>query len=208
MSETGHRLEIRDLTIERGGITLYAGLNFTCETGQFKVIRGANGSGKSTLLQTIAGCYLPSKGEIVCDNVPITRHALYPQLFCYISHRQGLREGLSAQDHLTLWAKLAGNEALLDAAVHYFDLAPLMQMPVQALSAGWRQRVSLARLILSPAKIWLLDEPSSNLDARGSELLQSLIAVRLERGGIVIMASHAKIQGRDAQEVTTFQENA
>ncbi len=69
-------------------------------------------------------------------------------------------------------------------------------MPFEALSAGWKQRVNLARLILTPAMLWLLDEPTSNLDAHGVGLLQSLLGTRLERGGMIIMASHAKIEGR------------
>lgn len=180
------------------------GLSFQMNAGDLKLIRGANGSGKSTLLQVLAGLRSPESGAITFEGQALKNHPDYPQMISYIGHHSGMRSNVSTLDNLGFWAQAAGNQSLLQAALRYFDLMPIAHAPIDTLSAGWKQRVSLARLIFSPAKIWLLDEPSSNLDAHGMELLQSLIATRLERGGMVVMASHARIEGREASAIDLF----
>ena len=199
MSDSGNKLTVTDLRYSRGGNILCEGLSFTLAPGELKVIRGANGSGKSTLLQILAGLRKPDSGQICWAGGAITEHENYPNLVCYIGHKHGMRPALSVFDNLRFWARMAGGELLLGAALNFFDLESLADTPFEALSAGWKQRVHLARLIISPAPLWLLDEPSSNLDAHATELLQSLLATRLERGGMIVMASHARIEGRTEQ---------
>lgn len=195
MSDARHRLEVSNLSYSRAGALLCSDLSFHAGAGEMKVIRGANGSGKSTLLQILAGLYRADSGSVCYEGKPHDSHASYPDCVCYLGHRHGMRKELSVESNLAFWATCYGTNELLSAAMHYFDLIPLAQKPMDQLSAGWVQRTSLTRLILSPAKLWLLDEPTSNLDAQGSSLLQSLIVTRLERGGTVILASHAQIQG-------------
>lgn len=200
MSDSGNKLSVSGLRYSRGGAILCESLSFTLKAGELKVIRGANGSGKSTLLQILAGLRKPDVGSIVWEGVTLTEHPGYPMLVCYVGHRHGMRPTLSVLDNLSFWARMYDSEMLLAAAINYFDLDALVHVPFEALSAGWKQRVNLARLILTPAPLWLLDEPSSNLDALGIELLQSLMSTRLERGGMVVMASHARIEGRGQGE--------
>lgn len=199
MSDSGNKLLVSDLRYSRGGTLLCEGLSFGLRPGELKVIRGANGSGKSTLLQILAGLRRADSGQVLWDNSPITEHELYPNIVCYIGHQHGMRPSLSVFDNLRFWARMYDTDMLLAAALNFFDLEALAHLPFEALSAGWKQRVHLARLIISPAPLWLLDEPTSNLDAHASELLQSLLATRLERGGMIIMASHARIEGRAEQ---------
>lgn len=195
-------LQVKNLQLTRGALNLCDGLSFGVGGGQMRVLRGANGTGKTTLLQALAGLRKPDAGQILWDGIPITQHDNYPKLLCYIGHRIGLRTDMRVDAHLEFFAHAYGNPELLGAALNYFDLWPLSHLPIGALSAGWMQRVQLARLILSPARLWLLDEPSHHLDAEALGLLQSLISTRLERGGLVIMASHAQIEGIDAGTIT------
>lgn len=196
MSNSGNKLIVSGLRYSRGHVLLCENLSFSLNSGELKVIRGANGSGKSTLLQILAGLRTPDAGQIQWEGAPLTDHPDYPMLACYVGHKHGMRPALSVVDNLAFWARLYDSPMLLGAAINFFDLGALAHMPFEALSAGWKQRVNLARLILTPATLWLLDEPTSNLDAHGIGLLQSLLGTRLERGGMIIMASHAKIEGR------------
>lgn len=196
MSDSSNKLHVLGLRYSRGAVLLCENLSFGLDSGELKVIRGANGSGKSTLLQILAGLRTPDAGGVMWEGVPITEHPDYPMLACYVGHKHGMRPALSVVDNLTFWARMYDSEMLIAAAINFFDLGALAHMPFEALSAGWKQRVNLARLILTPATLWLLDEPTSNLDAQGISLLQSLLSTRLERGGLIIMASHARIEGR------------
>ena len=113
----------------------------------------------------------------------------------YIGHKRGLVPSMSVVDNVSFWAKASGHPELAAAAMHYFDLDDIPEASTGDLSAGWQQRVALTRLITIPKGIWLLDEPMANLDAEGIALLQSLIQSRLEQGGIILIATHAQLQG-------------
>lgn len=205
MNNDSNILTVRNLALSRGALALCHGLSFTMKPGQMQVLRGPNGTGKTTLLQSLAGLLPVDAGEILWQGQPIKSHPQYPHIVCYVSHQSGLRRSLSVYDNLAFFADMYGNPELLRAALNYFDLTALMHLPISALSAGWTQRAQLARLIVSSAPLWLLDEPSHHLDSKGIDLLQSLVATRLERGGMIIMASHATVEGIDAGTITLGQ---
>jgi heme exporter protein A len=125
----------------------------------------------------------------------LAKHPDYPGFVYYQGHKNGLRLELTVEGNLAFWARAFRAPELLDAALSYFDLEPYADMSVRSLSAGWQRRVALSRLILTQARLWLLDEPFANLDAEATKLLQSLMQVRLEQGGIICMATHAQPQG-------------
>jgi heme exporter protein A len=201
-TQNTHHLQISNLSCSRGDLPLYQQLCFTLKSGEMRIIRGGNGTGKTTLLEVIAGLKRADSGKILWDDTPIKQAETYPECLCYIGHRPALRQALSVYDNLLFYAQLYRNTELLNAAMGYFDLQALAHLPVSALSAGWVQRTQLARLILSPASLWLLDEPTQHLDAKAISLLQSLITTRLERKGMVLMASHAKIEGINAEDIS------
>lgn len=189
-------LAFESLQVAREGVPLTQPITMHVSGGELLVVRGTNGSGKSTLLKTIAGLLPPLGGSIRFNG-----EALAPYPILYLGHKRGLAPELSVEDNVTLWARLSGASELIGAALHYFDLDDIRDLPIEKLSAGWQQRVALTRLITIPSPLWLLDEPLSNLDAEGISLLQSLIQSRMEQGGIVAMTSHHEMQGERVKEL-------
>jgi heme exporter protein A len=186
-----HMLTCHNLRAIRGEKLLFDHLGFSLKPGALLVLRGANGSGKTTLLRMLAGLLAPSAGSITWQNKPIGKSQDYKEALTYISHNNALKPELSVYDNLQFWAALRGTEMLVPASLQFFGLTGMMDMPVAQLSAGWQRRVALARLLAIPSLIWLLDEPTANLDAEGAEMLEGLIATRIKQGGIVVLSSHA-----------------
>ena len=183
-------LVMEQMVIGREGVALSAPIDVTVETGTLLAVRGQNGSGKSTLLKILAGLLPPHSGRALYGDAPI-----HCRQVLYIGHKLGLDISLSVYDNVNLWSKLYRVPELTAAALHYFDLGDIADVPVRQLSAGWQQRVALTRLITIPSSLWLLDEPTSHLDAAGTGLLQTLLHSRLEQGGVVVMATHHDLQG-------------
>jgi ABC-type transport system involved in cytochrome c biogenesis ATPase subunit len=129
---------------------------------------------------------------------PLPRKEVSPRPL-YLGHKRGLTPSMSVYDNVAFWARAAGHPELTAAAMRYFDLDDIPDVAVETLSAGWQQRVALTRLITHPSPLWLLDEPTANLDSEGVALLQSLMHARLEQGGIILVATHMQMQGPKIQ---------
>lgn len=184
-------LTCHNLRAIRGEKLLFDHLGFTLKPGMALVLRGANGCGKTTLLRMLAGLMPPSAGTITWQKKSVYHNAEYNEVMAYIGHNNALKRELSVYDNLQYWAALHGTEMLVPAAIQFFGLLAMSEMPVGQLSAGWQRRVALARLLAIPSLIWLLDEPAANLDMEGVEMLEGLIATRIKQGGIVVLSSHA-----------------
>lgn len=185
-------LQLDGLSIARDGMVLIPEINCQLQAGELLAVYGSNGVGKSTLLRSIAGLHRLAAGDVRWNGEPLDEVDFKP---LYLGHRRGLHASLTVAENVRLWAEASGAPELFPVAMHYFDLEDLAEVPVNHLSAGWQQRVALTRLLTMVSPLWLLDEPASNLDAQGVSLLQSLIQTRLERGGIIIVATHHPMQG-------------
>lgn len=183
-------LELQKLIVTRDGADLTAPIDLRLESGQMLVVRGANGSGKSTFIKMISGLLPVEKGAL---KLHYGDGAEYRPL--YLGHRLGLTPGMTVRDNVAFWGHAAGYPELIAVAMHYFDLEDIANARLSTLSAGWKQRVALTRLITMPSPLWLLDEPSANLDVEGMTLLQSLLESRIAQGGMVVISTHGDIQG-------------
>jgi heme exporter protein A len=188
-------LQLKELVIGRDDVAMLPPISLQLNPGEMLMIRGRNGSGKSSLLKCIAGLLQPMDGMVQWGNVAMGEHALYPYGILYLGHKRGLDLSMSVKANVSFWAKAYRQPELIDAALHYFDLEDIADTAVHQLSAGWQQRVALTKLITQPGAIWLLDEPTANLDGDGLALLHSLIQTRIEQGGIVVVASHVSFDG-------------
>jgi heme exporter protein A len=188
----GLRLEARNLTVRRGYRTLFAGLDLDLDAGKAIQLFGPNGSGKSTLLRTLAG-FSPADGGSIRWHGVLDDHD--PQtLLHYSGHRDGLREALTPRENLAFLAGLLdGDSALIESALARLDAGRLADLPVRVLSAGQRRRVGLARLLVAPRPIWLLDEPLAALDTAGQALVAALLAEHVADGGSALVATHHAI---------------
>lgn len=193
------RLLVEDLACVRGGRRLFKELGFTLGAGDAAVVTGPNGAGKSSLLRLIAGLLRPAAGRIAlegCDDRTVGGSAHF------IGHLDGVKSALSASENLEFTrALLGGGSATSDAALARLGLAKLASLPVRMFSAGQKRRLALARLLVVPRPLWLLDEPLSALDAEGQETFAALAAEHLAGGGLIVAATHAPLRSASAQEI-------
>jgi heme exporter protein A len=179
-----HFLTCLNVSIERGGYKLFEDMSFTLLEGAGLVVKGANGSGKTSLLKVLAGLVKPSYGSVALASGYTSSDMLY------IGHKNAIKGDATVLENLQFWAKLRGEPLLLAAAISHFGLGYYTDTPCRELSAGWQRRVALAKLICCPSKLWLLDEPTANLDAEGEAITLSLIKARIHSGGGVVAAMH------------------
>jgi len=186
-----------ELECVRGDRMLFSSLSFDLQEGQILLIEGANGAGKTSLLRILAGLSRPTDGDVCWRGHGIAhRRVEYCSDMIYLGHAAGLKAELSPLENLRLWLTLAGLEAdplAVRQALGDVGLRGYEEAPTRILSAGQRQRTALARLLLSPASLWILDEPFTALDADGLVLVRTLLETHAARGGMVSLTSHQPI---------------
>lgn len=181
------RLDIADLTLDRGGRRLFGGLSLSLETGQACALTGANGSGKTSLLRAVAGLIAPTAGRITFGATePSQSRELDLHL---LGHLEGLKSGRTGREELDFWTRWLGGDTTA-LAVERLGLRPFLDLEVRRLSAGQRRRLALARLISAPRPIWLLDEPLSPLDSDWRHRFGEIMVDHLQTGGIILAAVH------------------
>lgn len=196
MSQVTHKdhLCLHNIAFERNHHYLFAKLNHTFNPGNIVQVRGQNGSGKSTLLRILAGLIEPHEGKITWNGQCIIRHREnYIESVNYLGHSNGIKPILTVYENLSLHGTLAGLQPTpeeLNHSIKKAGLALVAHTRTQNLSVGQLRRLCLARLILKPAKVWLLDEPTTALDSLGLELLNNLLREHAANHGITIIATH------------------
>jgi heme exporter protein A len=187
-------LSASSLRCERDGRVLFAALDVAIAAGDVLEVRGPNGSGKTTLLRCLAGLTEDFEGSVE-RSAP----------FLYLGHRGGLNRELSALENLRWYAALdatgAGDAAIRDA-LDDVGLPGQALTPCAQLSAGQQRRVTLARLALGRAPLWLLDEPFTALDDAGCALVRRLIESHRSRGGGAVCATHPDLAIAGARRET------
>ena len=180
----------QNLRCVRGDSIVFDHLGFGLQEGTLLLLKGANGTGKTTLLKILSGLLSPDSGDILWDNQPIRDNNEFKHELMVIGHKSGVKNDATVYENLEFWAKLYDTELLIPAALSFYNLNRFSDVPAAQLSAGWQRRIALARLIVSPCKLWLLDEPTNFLDDDAVILTASLIEARVKQGGIVVVASH------------------
>jgi len=180
------------LACRRGERLVFAGLDCRLPAGGALVLTGANGSGKSSLLRLLATLLAPAAGRLTWGGEPVASDpARYRTALHYVGHLDAIKPALTGREMLAFWAGMRGTaRPALDEALYAFGLDTRADWPCRWLSAGQRHRLALARLIASPAPIWLLDEPSAALDRDGETRLEQAIAAHRAAGGRVAVATH------------------
>jgi len=197
-SFTGERLACR-----RGERLVFKGVAFALAPGDALVLGGPNGSGKTSLLRLMAGLAQPEDGVIawhgdaIADDPAAHRARLH-----YIGHQDAVKPALTAEENLAFWAGMRGANGAAVDALRRFRLDARATWPARYLSAGERKRLGLARLMASPVPLWLLDEPTTSLDAEATEILLTAIADHRRAGGCVALATHAPLPLPRAQTLS------
>lgn len=188
-------LVAEDLACRRGERLVFARLSLTLPPGDALVLTGANGSGKSSLLRLLATLLMPVTGRLLWNGAPVRDDlSAYRARLHYVGHLEAIKPALRVRETLAFWAQTRGiGTASVDRALAVFGLAQIADWPCRWLSAGQRRRLALARLVATPAPLWLLDEPGAALDADGEARLVAAIAGHRDRGGRVVVATHQPI---------------
>ena len=186
----GHGLACR-----RGDRLIFAELAFELASGGVLLLTGPNGSGKSSLLRVMAGLTPPVAGALAWNDAALAGDpAAHRARLHLVGHLDALKPVLSVAETLAFWAAMrGGGRAAVLPALARFHLEPLADLPCRFLSAGQRRRLALARLVASPAPLWLLDEPSTGLDEASTADLLAAIAAHRGNGGMVVAATHAEL---------------
>lgn len=189
------------LACERGGRGIFTDLDFEVNPGGALILRGANGTGKSSLLRIIATLLQPVAGRLSFAGADISEDPDdYRRKLCFVGHQDALKGAFSAAENLAFWGELqGGGKASVNDALAAFAVAHLADTPIQYLSAGQKRRIALARLSLSVAPLWLLDEPTVSLDGDGVGCLQRVIASHRAGGGMVLAATHIDLGFENAE---------
>ena len=196
-------LEVADLACRRGGRKVFERLSFSLAAGEMLTLTGRNGSGKTTLLRALALLVRPEAGAIRWQSADVRAEAeVWRGRIAWLGHLEGLKGDLSVAENLLSAERLRGAppaEDRLDSALVAFDLSSLAARAVRTLSAGQRRRTALARVVLTQAPLWLLDEPLNALDAPAQAAFRAALEKHRAAGGLAIAATHADLGFADAR---------
>lgn len=198
-------LEVQNIECVKGHEQLFSGFNLTVKPKQIIQITGENGSGKTSLLRILIGLSEPESGDALWHgNSVFANSATYRAEMAYLGHLNGLKSGLTALENLSLQQALVSDstqtirEDSASKALVNVGLDGYQSIYADQLSAGQKRRVALARLALSSATLWILDEPITAIDSAGVDVFEQMIAEHADNGGMVILTSHQDMIFRDS----------
>ena len=187
-------LEARGLSFCRQDEPVFAPLDFELHAGELALVEGDNGSGKTTLLRMLAGLLHVGAGELRWRGAPLQRDVMLGEIL-FLGHQLGLKADFSPRENLRVAASLHGcrDGASPASVLARIGLHGYEDEPARRLSAGQKKRAALARLLLLPATLWLLDEPYANLDRGGIALVNGLLEEHVGGGGAALVTSHGAV---------------
>jgi heme exporter protein A len=187
-------LTVNDLRFERDDIAVINDACLTLDDGEILQIEGPNGSGKTTLLRILTTALQPNGGEILYQGQILSKCRFdYLSNILFLGHQSALKLTLTAEENLSwITSELPGSVSVLNA-LERVGLRGYSDIPCHSLSAGQQRRVALARLLLSNAKIWFLDEPFAALDGQGVQFVEQCMERHVNGGGAVMLTTHQPI---------------
>lgn len=190
-------LTVSNLQCVRGDRCLFEDLDFSLSPGELLHLHGHNGSGKTTLLRTLCGLVMPAAGEIRWRGELIRELAEdYTREVLYIGHKNAIKDDLTGLENLLTASILDGHQVTERDAWQALDrigLRGFEDLPTKVLSQGQKRRVAMARLLVTEASLWVLDEPFVALDKAAVAMLQEVIARHVENGGLAMLTTHQDV---------------
>ena len=186
-----------ELSCIRDDRVLFEGLNFQLQSGQILLLEGKNGSGKTSLLRILCGFREADAGEVRWGDEAINDSNYYADM-AYVGHLDGIKKELTVLENLKVCLALGmTGQYSIDEALRKVHLQGYDDVLVQALSAGQKRRLSLARLLITHNILWILDEPFTSLDKQGIALIESLMMEHCANGGMIVLTSHHDVTLHD-----------
>jgi len=197
MNTTADGLGVEKVHVWRGDRHVLKGVSLSLQPRQLLHISGPNGTGKTTLLRVVCGLLRPESGLVswLGRSILGIRNE-YQATLAYASHEPALKADLTALENLRFAVGLKRRVTVseLRASLDQTGVAACADLPARVLSAGQRRRVAMARVLAMGASLWLLDEPFTNLDAAGTDLLRSLLQSHVEGGGLALVVAHHELK--------------
>lgn len=181
-------LDVNDISVSRGDNLLIDGLSFSMKSGDTVWVAGSNGIGKTSMLKCIAGLLRPDNGQVMWDGQDIHKHG--SDSIGYQGHHDGHKPNLTALENLQFWQSIFASDISPKDSLEKVGLSAQSGLRAKGLSAGQSRRLSLARLLIKQASLWILDEPAAAMDVKGRETILSLVAEHVAGGGCALIASH------------------
>ena len=193
-------LQLHDLRKSFGATAVLHGVDLALNDGEMLVIVGASGCGKSTLLRLIAGLEIPTSGQIVLDGRDVARLDPAERDIAMVFQNYALYPHMSVFDNMAYALKIRGltrddiSRRVRETA-DLLGLAPLLDRKPRQLSGGQRQRVAMGRAIVREPKLFLFDEPLSNLDAKLRVTMRAEIKRLQRRMGVTsLYVTHDQVE--------------
>ena len=202
-------IEARGLGKRFGARWVLRGVTLAVQPGETVGLMGPNGSGKSTVLRVLATLLKPNAGSASINGSDVVTRANEIRGFTgYLAHAPGLYDDLTARENLLFAADMLGvSQDEAPRCLERVGLSRVANDRVRGFSAGMQRRLALARLILRNPKVLLLDEPYSNLDAEGIEVMNGLLTGVIAAGGSVLVALHEVAPARGLIDRTLVIDN-
>jgi len=197
-------VQAQDLSFERSGRIIFSSINLYLEEGQIIFIKGKNGSGKTSLLRCLAGFTPITSGKILWyDNEVLPTFYSEAPLIAWLGHLNAIKGSLTVKDNLLFFAKIWSVKLnTINQCIKKLSFEKFMNFPASWLSAGEKRRLSLLRLSFCPAKVWILDEPSTFLDSDNRKILIDMMNAHLKNKGAIVCATHDNLKIPNALELT------
>ena len=197
MSSQAAIFSLKSLAFERDDRLLFSEISVSLESGDILQVEGPNGCGKTTLLRIISTALNPTSGTLFWRGKDISLHRQnYLQNLLFLGHLPGLKQSLSPEENLQWWRRLNANNSLLsnEEVLASMGLRGYEDVPCFTLSAGQQRRAALARLLITEAPLWVLDEPFTAIDKQGVAQLETLLKDHVKKGGVVILSTHQDLE--------------
>jgi len=189
-------LKADELICERDDRILFTGLSFELFSGDVLQLEGPNGAGKTTLLRILSGLFSTFEGGVSWKGQNVRQYySEFQQDLLFIGHKSSVKTTLTPLENLRFLMGLQQSviEDELWQALEQVGLAGYEHVLCRNLSAGQKRRVALARLYLSKAKLWVLDEIFTAIDKKGVAQLEAFLVEKAQSGVAIVLTTHHEL---------------
>ena len=196
---------VKELSVERSNKKIFENINLSLNSGKIVLLKGKNGSGKTTLLKTIINIIEPSSGSIYWKGKPLKKNLYdFYNHITFIGDKTTSLRQLSVNENINIWKKIFLSKTGISQIKNILKTMKLdryLNQKVNELSFGETKKLELLRLILEDKKIWILDEPLSNLDEETIDILAQTFQDHRSKEGSIIFSSHQNSEIGVSEEI-------